>query len=520
MAVRRWWIFAFIVSLIVFLSALLLLGGEAYAKSGGGGSGGGGLTGGLTSGGDLTGGLTSGGGGSGGGGLTGGLTSGGDGGGGGDSAKGGGQQPAPDGGHSAKGGDGPINNITSGNGNPSKNDVLGDATGSLRDAAKNDARPSPEGAPPSPTEKNEKNSEQVLGTLGSVERVADTAEPAMEPASRKLGEEVGVRTVGPVSEEATKAVKPVAESAEPLMEQANPLVKPVEEATHPLVRPIDEKVTPITEAARPILDLVTKESSEVLEPLSSTLEPIAKPLEQVRAPVVGLVGEVAKPFSAIAGLPVLSPHNEATSPILDPLGSQLEPVSVPMTVAPVTGAGEQMFEPVPAERLVPFLGSDGQPYWLQPGGESPASQLALLSALTTEAPAAASISTLNSATVTVAQEGNLESSASNATANLSSTYPQQQVVLSLFEEGLSSLNLARMEGAENQMPQPFPAPGGMPVAAGGFSGGSSSSSSGGGLEMGLLGLLAVLLLSGKFLWSTCDFLKPNTVLLLAIDRPG
>jgi hypothetical protein len=185
-----------------------------------------------------------------------------------------------------------------------------------------------------------------------------------------------------------------------------------------------------------------------------------------------------------------------------------------MTVAPMTGAAGQMFEPLPAEGIVPFLGGDGQPYWSQPGGESQAYQTALPALATA---VTASTSTLDSGTVPVAQEGNLESSASNATANLSSSY-LEQVVLSLFEEDLSSLNLAGMKGTQNQVPQPFPASG-MPVAAGGFSSGSSSSSSV-GLDTGILGLLAILLLGGKFLWSTRDFLKPNTALLLAIERPG
>jgi hypothetical protein len=421
-AIQRWWIFAFVVSLLVFLSTLLFLSEEAYAKSKGGGGGS-----------DLTGERTSGGSG------------------GGDSAKGG---------DGPRGGDGPINNITSGDGNPSKRDVSGDATGSLGDAAKNDASTFPEEAPLSPTETNEKNSEPVLGTLGSVERVADTTEPAME--------------------------------------QASPLVKPVKEASDPVVTPIQDTVAPISETARPLL-----------APASEALEPVVTPIQDTTAPVV-------EPVSEGASLPLLGPLDEATNPVLDPLGSQLEPMSAPMTaVAPMTGAAGQMFEPVSAEGSVPFLGGDGQPYWSQPEGESQAYQTALPALATA---VTASTSTLDSDTVPVAQEGNLESSASNATANLSSSY-LEQVVLSLFEEDLSSLNLAGMKGTQNQVPQPFSA-GGMPMAAGGFSSGSSSSSSGGSLDTSILGLLAILLLGGKFLWSTRDFLKPNAVLLLAIERPG
>ena len=507
--IRRWWIFVFVSFCLVFLSTLFFLGEDAYAKSGGegGGSGGGGPTGGLTSGGVGDG-------------------DSGKGGGGGDSAKGGGQQQPALG-----GGDRPTNNIASGNGNPSKKDVSGEASGPLGDAAKNDAKPSsPEGAPTSPTatETNEKNFEPVLGTVGpaieeaskAVKPVAESAKPLMEQASPLLK---------PAIEEATKTAKPVtdsvATSAEPLVEKASPLVKPVKEVTDPVVAPIRDTVAPISEAAKPVLDPVTKEASEVLEP---TLAPVREAVAPVVGPVGEQIGEVAEPVSEIAGLPVVGPLSEPTSPaLLDPLGSQLEPVSAPVAVAPPTtvaptmvGGAGQMFEPVPAEGIVPFLGSDGQPSWSQPGGESLAYYP---TALPEPAMAAAASTSLDSGAVWIAQEeGNLQGSAStNATANLSGSHLERQLGHSLFEEGLASLGLlAGMNGAQNQTPQPSSPAGGMPAAAGGFSGGSSSSPSGGGIETGILGLLAALLLGGKFLWTTRDFLKPNAALLLAIERPG
>jgi hypothetical protein len=418
--VRRWWIFAFIVSLIVFSSALLLLGGEAYAKPGGGGGDG------------LTGGLPSGGGDSNKGGS--------------DAAKGGGGGANLDGkagGVLKAGGDAPANNISSGDSKPSR-DVLGDATGSLRDIVKNDGSQSLEGTPYPTAE----NSEPLIG---SAERVADTAEPMMKPVGPRLGEEVARigQAIDPVAEEAAKTVEPV------------------KEVTDPVITPIKETVAP------------------VVEPLS----------EAVRS--------------------TLAPLAEETSPLLESLGSPLEPA-----FAPVTGAAEPVFEPVVAERVVPLL-SD-QPSWLQTG-ESPAYWTASPALAT----AAAASTSLDSGAAPVDQV-NLEGSASSATMAkqqvtmrtgvLSGPY-LEQVGLSLFDEGLAYLNPTGTKGTQNQMPQPFPA-GGMPVAAGGFSGGSTSSSSGGGLDTGILGLLAVLLLGGKFLWSARDFLKPNTAPLLAIERPG
>jgi hypothetical protein len=80
--------------------------------------------------------------------------------------------------------------------------------------------------------------------------------------------------------------------------------------------------------------------------------------------------------------------------------------------------------------------------------------------------------------------------------------------------------------ALNQGLQSLPA-GAIPAPAGsGLSGGSASSSfSGSGLDRGLseyaiLALLAILLLSGKFSWSVPEYLRPNSALRLAIERPG
>ncbi len=89
--------------------------------------------------------------------------------------------------------------------------------------------------------------------------------------------------------------------------------------------------------------------------------------------------------------------------------------------------------------------------------------------------------------------------------------------ISLIGAGVAALNLLLTEatGLLDRMPQSFP--------SGPASAGSSSSSSGGGSGFQLLGalaLLSILLLGGKHLWPTREFLKPSAALLPIIERPG
>ena len=75
----------------------------------------------------------------------------------------------------------------------------------------------------------------------------------------------------------------------------------------------------------------------------------------------------------------------------------------------------------------------------------------------------------------------------------------------------------------NQGLQSLPAGGGASPPAVGFSGGGSSiggSGSGSGSSKDVLAILAILLLGGKYLWSTPDFIRPNSALRLVLERPG
>jgi hypothetical protein len=108
-------------------------------------------------------------------------------------------------------------------------------------------------------------------------------------------------------------------------------------------------------------------------------------------------------------------------------------------------------------------------------------------------------------------------------ASISSSYSSSSGLLlshSLLNELLAALNGAE-RGFFNQGSQPFTPgvpPAGVPSPQGSSSG--SSSSSGGFGFLAVLALLSLLLLSGKFLWTSREFLKPTSALLPIIERPG
>jgi hypothetical protein len=85
-------------------------------------------------------------------------------------------------------------------------------------------------------------------------------------------------------------------------------------------------------------------------------------------------------------------------------------------------------------------------------------------------------------------------------------------------DGLLNL-LSGAKGILNQGLPSFPV-GTLPTAEGLLGGQSSSSNGNSGFELGVLALLATLLLSGRCLWSRWDFLRPDSALVLALERPG
>jgi hypothetical protein len=99
----------------------------------------------------------------------------------------------------------------------------------------------------------------------------------------------------------------------------------------------------------------------------------------------------------------------------------------------------------------------------------------------------------------------------------------ERLARSLIDGVLNLLGglLGGVQDALNQGLQSFPA-GTIPASGSGLSVGSGSGFSGSSRDdyMAILALLAMLLLSGKFLWSAPEFLRPNSALRLVTERPG
>ena len=75
-------------------------------------------------------------------------------------------------------------------------------------------------------------------------------------------------------------------------------------------------------------------------------------------------------------------------------------------------------------------------------------------------------------------------------------------------------------GTSNQLPRSLPFSGALP-AAGSAPGGSVPSLGGAGPDLGgVITLLLIALLGGKFVWYAHQFLKPNSAFRLLINQPG
>ncbi len=214
-----------------------------------------------------------------------------------------------------------------------------------------------------------------------------------------------------------------------------------------------------------------------------------------------LVGDTLTPATTAAiGEPATAPAGGATPPVFaEPPTISGPAVAQPVVVEPVvTPALGRAAVPEAATAGVLVVG-DFQTYWT-PAAEGSASALAV------RASAAGAVS-------------NASADPTSAAAGLQGKelfgahLGWLDYLLHLGEYLM--LKPSEAPGAPFGAPQPTPV--GAPPTGGSA---DSSSGTGGGLSLAILALFSFFVLGGKHLWSSGDFLRPNSALRLAIERPG
>jgi len=329
----------------------------------------------------------------------------------------------------------------------------------------------------------------------------------------------------PVREQVTE---PVQQKVEPIAEPVKQTVEPVnntaKEIADPAVKPVTDTVNEIT---KPVLDTVSETARPVVEPVRETVEPVLDPVKDTAEPVVK---------------PVVDEVDETVKPVVDPVKETVDPVAKPVidpardTVGldPVAAAApSQQSERVAGPTLDPVLGAEGSPV-VAPVLEEGGAVLAPSAPVYSSALAVAKGVSLGAFSET-APAGRVPFGGNNLKGFPSNGLTGDQPVLPtpttsghpavaplfLVGEHPSILDFAtRMYGTSTQLPQPLPLSGALP-AVGSTTGGSAPGSASAGLDLGgVLTVLLIALLGGKFLWHAREFLKPTSVFQLVVNQPG
>jgi hypothetical protein len=333
--------------------------------------------------------------------------------------------------------------------------------------------------------------------------VKETANPVLESAEPVVG--------GALRE----TTKPVEESAGPLLDKANetlaPVTRPVEEAAAPVLESAEKTLEPIVEPVKVTANPVVGTAGETLEPV---VEPVAKTLEPTLEPGLGLVHRTA-PAAVVGGIEgtLEEPGLGGVAP--PPVGP--EPVPSP----PVTGAtmppAAGTASPAPVAALGTPRGADVLTIGLSPSESAAANA----SSLAWEHPGTFAVATKESMSNAWGVRG-----PPAVVARLSALIAAAQglwaeTLARLLSGGLLADGLSVASGASvpsGGSAAPLPA---APSPAGSSTTGGLGSSVGGGLGLGILALLLALSPLGvRLLRHPQNFLRPNSALVLAIERPG
>lgn len=347
-------------------------------------------------------------------------------------------------------------------------------------------------------------SDPTLGTAGAavggaVEPVAQTVAPTLAPVAEEAAipvlepvNELADVAIGPVSEGASPLVDPVGEVvnraaepvAEPIGDMASPFVAPVVEAANPVTKPVIEVAESVVEPPRPLAALVAEAANPVMEPAVESAqpllaEPVASPDAQNFQPDTssGPSGQPAMDLTVAA--PASEPAGtEPSSPDGEPGGHAAERSAVSASAgAPRIQADESQsrigeFEAVSAEPMKTVM-EDVEAPVSKPAGEPFAS-------------AASPVSVLYGAANGASSSFGVGKSVNGAAVSPGSLF-----------EGYS-------------LPLPAAPPGSV----------SSASAAGFAVAWGILVSILSVWLGGKLLWNNRQRFQPESMLGLALERPG
>jgi hypothetical protein len=259
----------------------------------------------------------------------------------------------------------------------------------------------------------------------------------------------------------------------------------------------NKTIAPVVE---PVKQQLGQKADPVLSTVNDTAEPLIGTVEKTTEPLVGTVEKTAEPV---------------TEPVLQTVRPVVGPTAPEPTLAAGMPAGTNSSFSEPVAAANPLYGGAASPVVVEPPFVVEGISGRSADALAVPHPTNLSVPLGGG----VEQEGTrLDAALSSGAGHFS--VPQAQP-LADWHLGAAHSSLAATGSAPNRAAPGSPGPA-APAPAGTSSGGLVSGSGAGGLL--LLGALALLFAlspaGGRLLRHSRDILRPNSALVLAIERPG
>jgi len=344
----------------------------------------------------------------------------------------------------------------------------------------------------------------MVGTVQqSAEPVVDTVDETPHLAQETVG----------------TATQPVLETAKETTEAGDPVVQPVADTVEPIVRPVKDTVEPVVE---PVVDPVKETIGSVIEPVRETVDPVIDPGEETPEPVIDPVRDPDNP----AGAPGAKPAQETIDP-LDQRGPGLKPNERPNPGVATTNRPDELPNRGPQPTGATIEAPAG-PAWqaaaavLEEGAVRAGEGISLDASSRSLAGTSVNLQEVRGASTRGVMLSEQAMVVTVATGGEGSLLPSFSLGVSIGEHSsIVDYFTTTAHGARGVLPRPSPFSGATPTGAAGSSSSGLGASSGG---LGFGTLVAMLLtlsaLRGRLLLFSHVFLRPNSALVLAIERPG